>query len=39
MNNFNERLETYSNFIKKRRGNENLKVIIWSYVKKKIKLK
>ena len=28
MNNFNERLETYSNFIKKRRGNENLKVII-----------
>ena len=28
MNNFNERLETYSNFIKKRRGNENLSAII-----------
>ncbi len=28
MNNFNERLETYSNFIEKRRGNENLGIII-----------
>ena len=28
MNNFNERFETYSNFIKERRGNENLKAII-----------
>lgn len=28
MNNFNERLETYSNFIKKRQGNENLDIII-----------
>jgi len=28
MNNFNDRLETYLNFLKKRRGNEHLKVII-----------
>ncbi len=28
MNNFNERLETYLNFIKKKRGNEHLGIII-----------
>ena len=28
MNNFNERLETYLNFIKKEEGNERLQVII-----------
>ncbi len=28
MNNFNERLETYLNFIRKRRGNEHLEIII-----------